>query len=274
MESGVSHPCPARGLCGGGGILAAAGAMLVLAGCGSGSSHANRPTAHGGNGVASKPPAQIVAAAQTALRAAHGFVVTGNLRQAGQTMRLQIVDGGTNKVQVKLSQSGKSAEFIALAGATYIRANQAYWSAQVGPRAASLANRWIELPASANQQLTSGFGPFEPSTLARCLGEDLGTLSRDGITTVEGRPAVVVHQAGNAPGSSPGTLAVAATGPAYPLRLTSTGPTKPGGKVDACNDGKGGDTQGTLTLSDFGHAPAVTAPKHPVTVGNPSNASV
>ena len=179
-------------------------------------------------------------------------------------MRLRVIDGGTSKLDIQFSANGKTAEIIALPQAAYVHANQAFWRAQVGAKGAILAGRWIELPASASGQLTSTFGQFAPSTLSRCLGEDLGTLSRGGTTTVNGKPAVVVRQAGDVPGSSPGTLAVATHGPAYPLRITSTGPTRPGGKVDACNDGKGGDSEGSLTLTDFGHAPAITAPKRPL----------
>jgi hypothetical protein len=260
-----------------GAALALVGAALALVACGSSgssSSTAKASTAARGEGVASKSPVQIVVAAQAALRSAEGFVAAGTLRQDGEAVRLHIVDGGATKLQVQISASGKSAEIIALAGAGYVRGNQAFWSAQAGAQAAGLANRWIELPASASPKLTAGFGEFAPSTLARCLGEDLGTLSRDGTTTVEGKPAVVVHQAGNVPGSNPGTLAVATSGPAYPLRVTSTGPTRPGGKIDACNTGKGSDTQGSLTLSDFDHAPAITAPKHPVKAGGSSTSSI
>lgn len=224
--------------------------------------------------MASKSPVQIVTAAQAALRATNGFVAAGTLSQGGQTVRLRIVDAGASMVQVQMSEDGKSAEIIALAAAGYVRANRAFWNAQAGVEAGSLADRWIELPASASQQLTSGFGQFAPSMFARCLGEDLGTLSRDGTTTIDGKPAVVVRQAGNAPGSSPGTLAVATSGPAYPLRLTSNGPTRLGGKIDACNNGKGGDTEGSLTLSDFDRAPAITAPKHPLKAGGSPGSSI
>lgn len=271
------------------GRVLAGGLALVLtlgvAACGSGGSHGSHGSRGSGgskaaaaaaasNGVAARSPAQIVAAAQSALRAANGFVLAGDLRQAGKTLRLQVVDGGTAKLQVTLSQSGRSAEIITLPGANYIKANQAFWSTQAGPKAAILADRWFEIPASASRQLTSGFGEFAPRTLARCLGEDLGRLSRGGTTTVGGRPAVVVRQAGNVPGSTPGTLAVATTGPAYPLRVTSTGPTRGGGKVDVCNTGQPNDTEGTITLNDFGHAPAITAPKHATATGAPSGPSI
>jgi hypothetical protein len=246
-----------------GGVVA-----LLLAACGSSGSSSSGNGA-GGSGVASKSPAEIVAAAQTALRAASGFVVTGTLTQGGQPMRLQIVDGGTSKIEVQLSGSGRNAEIIVLPGAGYVRANAAFWTAQAGAaKAASLANRWIELPATSSQQLTATLGPLAPSTLATCLGENLGALSSGGTTTVNGVPAVVVRQAGNVPGSNPGTLAVATRGPAYPLRVTSTGPTRPGGKVDACNSGKGDNSEGSVTLSDFNHPPAITVPKHPLQLGN------
>lgn len=265
--------------------------LLALAACGSNGSasgasrsgtkptggtapgSATEPTGTHGNGVASKPPLQIIAAAQTALRSASGFVVGGTLRQGGKTVRLKIVEGGATGLDVRMAGQGKSAEIIALPKAAYVRANQAYLKAQAGAGAAGLANRWIELPASASAQFTSGFGPFAPDTLARCLGENLGRLSRDGTTTVNGRPAVVLRQAGNVPGSNPGTLAVATNGPPYPLRVTSTGPTRPGGKVDACNTGKGGDVEGSMTLSDFNHAPAITAPTHPVKPGTSQSSS-
>jgi hypothetical protein len=275
MTRTASHASATRGLRAAGAALAPVGAALLLVACGSSSSSAssanastatNASTAKG-NGVASKSPAQIVAAAQTALRSANGFVATGTISQGGEAVQLQVVDVGTSKLQVQFIESGKSAEIVALQGAEYVRANEAFWSAQAGAKAASLANRWIELPASASQQLISGFGLFAPRTLARCLGEDLGTLNRDGTTTVDGEPAIVVHQAGNMPGSSPGTIAVATNGPAYPLRVTSTGPTRPGGKVDVCNTGKGNDAEGSLTLSDFNHAPAITAPRNPMKAG-------
>jgi hypothetical protein len=258
--------------------VACAGVALLVAACGSSSSSGSsssgaKASATGGNGVASKAPAQIVVAAQAALRSANGFVAAGTLTQSGQAMRLQLVDGGSSKLEVQFSGGSKSAEIIVLGAAGYVRANLAFWNAEAGGKAASLANRWIELPVTASQQLTSSLGPLGPSTLSRCLGENLGALSRAGTATVDGASVVVVRDSGNVPGSNPGTLAVATNGPAYPLRVTSTGPTRPGGKVDACNNGKGGNTEGSLTLSDFNHPPAITVPKHPVKLGSAATSS-
>jgi hypothetical protein len=233
-------------------------AGVALAACGSSGSHSS--------GLASRSPHQIVDAAQAALRSAKSFVAAGTLHQGAEVMTLRIVNGGGSKLDLRFDEGGKSAEIIATGGSGYVRGNEKFWSAQAAGIASRVANRWIELPSGASKQFTSGLGQFAPHTLARCLGENLGRLSHGGSTTVNGTRAVVIRQAGNAPGSNPGTLAVAATGPAYPLRVTSTGPSRPGGKIDACNDGKASDTQGSLTLSDFDHAPAVVAPKHAVKV--------
>lgn len=254
----------------------ALGVALLVAACGSGGSRTSgtKPSAITSNGVVSKSPAQIVAAAQAALRSANGFVLSGSLHQGREAAHLQIVDGGGSKFQTRISEGGQTAEIIVLRDAGYVRANQEFWTAHGVAALAGLANRWIEAPASDTQQIASAFGLLAPDTLARCLGEDLGTLSRDGSTTVDGSHAVVIRQAGNVPGGNPGTLAVAASGPAYPLRITSTGPTRPGGKIDVCNNGKGDDTEGSLTLSHFGHAPAITAPPNPVKAGSTASSPV
>jgi hypothetical protein len=158
---------------------------------------------------------------------------------------------------------------IVVSGIGYVRANNAFWAVHAGPTAARLlADRWVELPASVSSRITSSFGEFRPQVMARCLGENHGTLSRDGSTTIDGAPAAVIHDAGNAPGDSPGTLAIAKTGPPFPLRITTTGPTRPGGKVDVCNTGKGDDTRASLTFGHFDKPPTITVPKHPLKVGS------
>jgi hypothetical protein len=237
-------------------------AVLLLGACGSSNSSAPRSNAasRNGNSLASKSPAQIIAAAQSALRSARGFVMTASVNQNGKALRLQIVEGGPSKLQMRVDESGETVEMIALRGAGYIRVNPAYLTVHGGDAASVPANRWIQVPLSMTQALEKILGQFAPNTVARCLGEDHGTLRLDGTTTVNGQPAVVINAAGNVPGSSPGTLAIATSGPAYPLRTTTTGRRRPGGKVDACNTGKGSKGDGSATLSDFNHTPAVRAP--------------
>lgn len=156
---------------------------------------------------------------------------------------------------------------IVVPGAAYARGNAAFWVGQVGPSARQLANRWIQLPASAARAFTADLGPFAPATISRCLSEDHGTLTVAGKRNVNGRAAVVLKDGGDAPGSTPSTLAVATTGPPYPLQLIGTGPTRRGGKIDVCNDGKGDDVRGTLTFSRFGAVGPIKAPKNAIQPG-------
>jgi hypothetical protein len=220
--------------------LVALGCVAALVGCGSSSTkHASKPAggqgpgqastssspAATGNGVAAKPPKQIVADA-----AAHGDVE---------------------------SQPP-------------IRANAAYWTAHLGARGAALAERWIQVPPAHAQAFTSSLGRFAPATLSRCLSENHGTLTVAGMATVEGRPAVIVKDAGNAPGSSPGTIAVATTGAPYPLQASGTGRQRAGGHIDVCNDGKPSDSRGILTFSQFGAVKPIPPPANAIRLGSTS----
>jgi hypothetical protein len=173
-------------------------------------------------------------------------------------------------LELALSGEGGRAELIALPNAAYVRANATFWKPRVGQRAATLANRWIQIPPAGAEAITASLGRFAPATLARCLVEDHGSLSVAGKTTVDGHPAVVLKDAGNVPGSAPGTLAVATSGPPYPLRATATAGQRAGGRVDVCNNGKAGNTHGTLTISHFGSVPPVKVPQHAIKSGQTS----
>jgi hypothetical protein len=56
---------------------------------------------------------------------------------------------------------------------------------------------------ASTRSLTAALGSLAPNVLARCVTEDLGTLSIAEPSTVEHRRAIVVKDAGNVPGSSP-----------------------------------------------------------------------
>jgi hypothetical protein len=118
--------------------------------------------------------------------------------------------------------------------------------------------------------LASQFTHFAPATLARCLTEDHGTLSIGGRASINGEPAILLRDAGNLPGTQPGTVAVATTGPPYPLRLTATGRQRAGGRTDVCNEGHtSGDQNATLTFSRFNQIPALQAPRDAIETPGP-----
>jgi hypothetical protein len=248
------------------------GCVMALAGCGSsgGSGHAATATGSGSagsNGEASKSPGQILADAAAAIRDAHSYAMRGELTANGQAVRVKLLAPSSTALELVMSSPSGSDEIIALATGSYIRGDSAFWSAHAGPRGSLLANHWIQVPPAQVQSLTAAVGHFAPATLSRCLVEDHGSLSIAGRTTVAGRPAIVIKDAGNIPGDAPGLLAVATSGPPYPLRVTGLGAKRPGGKIDVCNDGKADNTRGTFTLSQFGAVPPISAPSNPIRLG-------
>ena len=182
----------------------------------------------------------------------------------GHLVHIAIVAPDTNSLKLSISAHGANVEIITLPNAAYLRANAAFWRPKVGARADGLANRWLQVPPDNVRSVSATLGRFAPATLARCLAEDHGTLSIAGRTTVDGRSAIVLKDAGNVPGSSPGELAVAASGPPYslPQRPTPGEQAALGGQVDTCNDGKGGDSTRPAHAQSLWHRRAdETAPQ-------------
>ncbi len=224
------------------------------------------------NGVASKTPIQILNVAQSALKSAHSYVLTDEIKQSGSTMGMKLVDGGARD-EMGITMGRSSVDVILASGHAYMQANASFWKTQAkSPAAAQLvAGRWIEVPESTFKGLLSDLGSLEPSKLADCLSDGPhGAITKVGTTTVGGVPAVVLKDAGNVPGDGPGTIAIATTGPAYPIQIVE-GPTRAGGKVDACNDGKRDDSTGTMRLDDYDHVPVIKIPIHPIKLPESSN---
>jgi hypothetical protein len=210
----------------------------------------------------SKRPDQILADAAAALRAAYGYAMQATAIQSGQRLQIRLVTTSATSLELLLAANGSTVGLITLPNASYIRGNGSFRTAHGAPDAARLADRWLQVPFSNARSVASSLGPLAPATLPRCLVEDHGTLSLAGRATVDGRMAILLTDVGDAPGSSAGVLAIAATGPPYPLRLTSTGQSRPGGPIDVCNDGRPSNAHGTITFSQFGHVPPIRPPAH------------
>jgi hypothetical protein len=208
----------------------------------------------------------MVDAAARALRTSGGYSMHADLTQNGDRSVVALTADGPRSYQATLTERGSMSGLITLPAASYLRGNRAFWNGQAGrkpgsrARAARLAGHWLKLTARGARSVTKSLGSLAPDVLARCLVEDHGTLTLAGRTTIAGTRAVIVKDAGDAPGATPSTIAVAASGSPYPLRYTATGRTRRGGRVDVCNTGKGGDSEGTIAFSQFGHVPVIQAP--------------
>ena len=216
-----------------------------------------------GRPLTGRSPRQVIDLAAAALRHAGGYAMHADLLQSHTRTIIDVSANAGSRYEATLTSARSTFSVIALPGAAYLRGDAAFWRAQAkgDPSLATrLRGRWVHVPASGARSVTRTLGTLTPRTLARCLTEDHGTLTLAGHATVAGRRALIVRDAGNVPGATPSTIAVAASGTPYPLRYLATGATRRGGRVDVCNDGRGDGATGTISLSQFGHTPVVSAP--------------
>ncbi len=220
-----------------------------------------------GSVLADRSPRAILAAAADALRQVHSYSMHAALRQNGQRTVVNLSAASNRRYLASTTVGRSSFELIVLSPRVYLQANRRFWLAQAGrssaarARAGRLAGRWLALPGRSGRSLTRSLGTLAPGTLARCLTEDHGRLSVErSRPIVDHRRAIIVRDAGNAPGATPSTIAVSADGAHFPLRYVATGRTRRGGRVDVCNNGKGGGATGTITLGRFGSTPSIQPP--------------
>jgi len=214
------------------------------------------------NGVASKPATQILSDAAAALERARSVHMEGTATLGGKRTALRIDLEQPRKIRVAFKDKDVEAALVAVGRSVYIKADAAFWRQQrVGRAAATLADKWLKVPGSAAdlRDLTKG---LDLATLSRCLRKEHGTIRVAGKATVNGRPAVVLVDKGDRPGTAPGKLFVATTGAPVPLRAITTGKQKPGGRPDPrCSDPDSPATPGDqVSFSRYNEALKITAP--------------
>lgn len=190
--------------------LALVGAAL-LAGCGTSSSAGNR--------LAAAPPAQILAAAETAAAHAAAVRVAGSILSEGEPISLNMELLPSKGGAGELTLPGARVELIELDGLMYVKGDAGFLR-RLARRAAAvraLAGRWLLAPSRANP-----LAPLAQLTSVRTLVERTlsqhGPLTRAPDATIAGQRAVAISDR-----SSHATLYIAATGTPYPLEITVRG---------------------------------------------------
>lgn len=243
-------------------------AGMTTAGSGGGGA-AVAPHSHRehGSALAGRPARAILRAAAHALGHVRSYSMHAALRQNGLRTVVNLAAASDHRYVASTVVGRSSFELIVLSPRVYLQANRRFWLNQAGrsptarARARRLAGRWLALPRRSGRSLTHSLGTLAPGTLARCLTEDHGRLTVERRRrVVNHRRVIIVRDAGNAPGATPSTIAIAADGAPYPLRYVATGRTRPGGRVDVCNNGKGGGATGTIALGRFGNTPSIQPP--------------
>jgi hypothetical protein len=210
-------------------------AVAALGGCGGSS----------GNGVASKSPTEIVAAAKAAADGASAVHVSGSTVTGGSpiTLDLSLVTGKGGRG--RLAENGLSFEVIEIDNTIYISGSSAFYTHFAGPAAAQLLHgKWLK--ASTSNASFAGLSSLTDlhKLLAAALTTDDKALVAAGTSTVGGQPVVGVKDT-----AQNGILYVATTGTAYPLEITKSG--------------TGG---GTITFSEWNRPVTLTAPTNAVDI--------
>jgi hypothetical protein len=240
-------------------------ALAALVGCGgssSSSSSGSQPS-----GEASKSASAILGDAAAALGKVHSFHLQGAETEKGGPVAITGDVALPGRVRLNLRQGAGAVDVVIVGKDAFIKANSEFWKSQAGAAAVAglLADKWVKAPPSATAEFGQFLAVTDPATIGHCLvASHHGTISKAGTDTVAGTPVVVLEDKGDAPGSSPGKLYVAASGPPLPLRVVETGPKKPGGKPDPqCKETsvRSTTTASDLRLSDYDKTVTIEAPK-------------
>jgi hypothetical protein len=189
---------------------------VALTGCGGSSSS--------GNGVASKTPTEILAAAKSASADAKTAHISGTIVSGGKPISLdmKLVSGKGGQGQIVLE--GLSIRLVDVGQAVYMQGSAAFYRHIAGSAAAQLLQgKWLKVPAS-----NSGFSSLASLTsLSKLIDTTLtthGKLSSAGTATIDGQKAIGITDS-----TKDGTLYVATTDAAFPLEIIKHG--ADGGKI-------------------------------------------
>jgi hypothetical protein len=245
-------------------------AVVLLAGCGSSSDTTTKtiPATTTPASRANQSPRAILDEVAAAFGKVSSYHVEGTQTDKDGPSRLAADISATGDYRARIGSGGHTVDMVATGMQTFIRANTAFWRAQSHATDAVvklLGGRWVKVPDALGHGLRDSLDKLLPQHLASCLTRSSGPISKETGRTLTGRPAVVLTDRGRRPGSSPGDLWVAATGKAYPLRETQTGPRVPGGHPDAeCDDPTSTTTKGDVRFSRFNQPLHITVPPNPL----------
>jgi len=213
-------------------VLAAA-----IAGCGS-----------LGNDVASKSPAQILAAARAAAEGASSVHIESKLAQARIASTIDVDAASSHGARGKISFGPIAYEMILVGDTAYFKGSTALYSQLVGSAAAARLPKgaWLKGSATTGQLGALASSVEQDKLLARLL-ESSGDLAKGANTTVNGQKVVEIKEAGHVLFTA--SLYIATTGKPYPIEIA-----------------KRGREHGQITFSRWGEPVSLAAPANAVDI--------
>jgi len=209
-----------------------------VAGCGGGGGAKS-------NGVPDMAPNEILPQIQKDVAGAKSVHIVGTGKAGGTPIALDLQlatgKGGSGHVEV----GGFGFDIVRIGDKLYFKADAKALEHYAGGVAAQLlADRWFEVPANSG-----GFGSFAPFTNLQELTKQIltatGSVEKGDETTIDGQKAIAITDT-----SKGGTLYVATTGPAYPLKLEA-----------------GKKNTGSISFTDWDQPVTLTAPKGAIDYG-------
>jgi hypothetical protein len=187
--------------------LALVVAVLALAGCGGSA----------GNGVASKTPAEILAASRAAATSATSVNVVSKASEGplAITVNAQLTsDGG----RAQVSLLGLAFEVIRIGGTVYVKGSPSVYR-RLGITAKVPQGSWLQAPAGGPMSQLAAFTDLS-GELNRILPAHNDVLASGASTTLDGQHALELNATAKL---FKGTLYIATTGKPYPIKLTKHG---------------------------------------------------
>lgn len=214
-------------------LLLAIALAALLSGCGS-----------SGNGVASKSPAEILAASKAAALDASSVYVTSRNTQGplSSSVNVELASkGGRGKVSIL----GSVYELIRLGNTLYLKGSLAFYKS-LGVTTHVPQNTWLKAPADS--------GPIAHLAVLTYLNRELevllsttNPLAKGATTIVNGQKAIELKETGQI---FSGSRFIATTGKPYPIEIL-----------------KRGRETGQTTFSDWNQPVSLTAPVNAIPIG-------
>lgn len=189
LALGLALTPVALAACSSGSSTTGAAAGSSASASGSASSTAS-PTSTGA--VDAPSPSDLLAKTKAAVETAKSSHVSGTVEDSGKPVTVDVAgtsDGSSAKGSVKTSEA--NIEFILVAGSTYIRGDQKFWTQAGAPaaRAAELASskKWVKASAAEAKSFTELANP--KALLGELLTSDTNSLTQKvEATSVDGAP--------------------------------------------------------------------------------------
>jgi hypothetical protein len=214
--------------------------------------------------LATETPKQVLQATGAALKTAKGYEIHIDMYAPGST-EVGKVSYSHGDLALRVRMNTEKLGLVIIGKRAYFKASALFWVSRGSTKSLAklFAPHWYKLPTAKLSGLTGGLGNASASTLTQCVAKNVAQLTNAGTSSLGGRSVVLLKSAGTAPGTRPETIAVAATGKPYLLRIAITGPTTPG-PISPCNVPDADKQTGTETIDHWNSTPAVKAPPHAI----------